>query len=47
MPRMGFERMAPVFELVKTVHALDSMATVASCLAVWVVLIHKKLNSMV
>jgi hypothetical protein len=28
MPRVGFEPMTPVFERVKTVHALDCAATV-------------------
>jgi hypothetical protein len=28
MPQVGFERMIPVFEQVKTVHALDHAATV-------------------
>jgi hypothetical protein len=28
MPQAGFEPMAPVFKQVKTVHALDCMATV-------------------
>jgi hypothetical protein len=28
MPQMGFESMIPVFEQVKTVHALDCVATV-------------------
>jgi hypothetical protein len=28
MPRMGFERMTPVFEREKTVHALDRAAAV-------------------
>jgi hypothetical protein len=28
MPRVGFEHMIPVFERVKTVHALDREATV-------------------
>jgi hypothetical protein len=28
MPRVGFESMTPVFERAKTVHALDSAATV-------------------
>jgi hypothetical protein len=28
MPRVGFEPMIPVFERVKTVHALDGAATV-------------------
>jgi hypothetical protein len=28
MPQMGLEAMIPVFEWVKTVHALDSAATV-------------------
>jgi hypothetical protein len=28
MPRVGFERMTPLFELAKTVHALDRAATV-------------------
>jgi hypothetical protein len=30
MPRVGFEPMIPVFEQMKTVHALDRMATVIS-----------------
>jgi hypothetical protein len=30
MPRVGFELTTPVFELVKTVHALDRAATVIS-----------------
>jgi hypothetical protein len=30
MPRVGFESTNPVFERVKTVHALDSAATVIS-----------------
>jgi hypothetical protein len=30
MPRVGFEPTIPVFELAKTVHALDHVATVPS-----------------
>jgi hypothetical protein len=32
MPQVGFEPIIPVFERAKTVHALDSAATVIGCL---------------
>jgi hypothetical protein len=34
MPRVGFEPAIPVFELAKTVHALDRAATLIGCYAV-------------
>jgi hypothetical protein len=31
MPRVGFERMTPVFKQAKTIYALDRAATVIGC----------------
>jgi hypothetical protein len=36
MPGLGFEPMIPVFEWVKTVHALDRAATVISPIYIYV-----------
>jgi hypothetical protein len=36
MPRVGFEPTIPVFEGVKTVHALDRAATMIGCFCIYV-----------